>query len=104
MSFHFFLKKGILIGKEYGNEEVIGFMGNIIDYISEHGKYTFRHRPLNEVDSLVLCQLVYLNYGPFVKGLMEDGGTGVGMITGIGRITRSCSRQRHSPSGLAPCE
>ncbi len=74
MSFHFFLKKGILIRKEYGNEEVIGFMGNIIDYISEHGKYTFRHRPLNEVDSLVLCQLVYLNYGPFVKGLMEDGG------------------------------
>ncbi|MDE6816569.1 MAG: DUF2974 domain-containing protein, partial [Lachnospiraceae bacterium] len=49
-------------------------MGNIIDYISEYGKYTFRHRPLNEVDSLVLCQLVYLNYGPFVKGLMEDGG------------------------------
>lgn len=49
-------------------------MGNIIDYVRDYGKYTFRHRPLNEVDSLVLCQLVYLNYGPFVKGISQDGG------------------------------
>lgn len=46
-------------------------MGNIIDYIHEYGKYTFTEEPLNEVDSLVLCQMVYLNFGPFVPGLEE---------------------------------
>lgn len=44
-------------------------MGNIVDYIHEYGKYTFTQEPLNEADSLVLCQLTYLNYGPFVPGL-----------------------------------
>lgn len=46
-------------------------MENIIDYVGEYGKYTFEERPLNEVDSLVLCQFVYLNFGPFVPGLNE---------------------------------
>lgn len=46
-------------------------MGNMIDYIHEYGKYTFTKEPLNEVDSLVLCQLVYLNYGSFVPPLEE---------------------------------
>lgn len=44
-------------------------MGNIIDYVREYGKYTFTEEPLNEVDSLVLCQLVYLNYENYVPGL-----------------------------------
>lgn len=43
-------------------------MGNIIDYVKEWGKYSFLERPLNEVDSLVLCQLVYLHYEGFVPG------------------------------------
>lgn len=46
-------------------------MENIIDYVHAYGKYTFTEEPLNEVDSLVLCQLVYLNYGSFVPGLEE---------------------------------
>lgn len=46
-------------------------MGNIIDYIREYGKYTFTEEPLNEVDSLVLCQMVYLNFSSFVPGLEE---------------------------------
>ena len=44
-------------------------MGNVIDYIKEYGKYSFPEMPLNEVDSLVLCQMVYMNYAPFVPGL-----------------------------------
>lgn len=44
-------------------------MENIIDYVREWGEYSFTERPLNEVDSLVLCQLSYLNYGKFVPGL-----------------------------------
>ena len=46
-------------------------MGNIIDYVHEYGKHTFSEEPLNEVDSLVLCQMVYLNFGQFVKGPEE---------------------------------
>lgn len=46
-------------------------MENIIDYIQAYGEHTFTEEPLNEVDSLVLCQLVYLNFGPFVPGMEE---------------------------------
>lgn len=44
-------------------------MGNIIDYVREWGIYSFMEKSLNEVDSLVLCQLSYLNYQKFVPGL-----------------------------------
>ena len=46
-------------------------MGNIIDYVREHGDISFLQEPLNEVDSLVLCQMVYMNFGRFVPGLEE---------------------------------
>lgn len=46
-------------------------MGNMIDYIREYGEHTFTEAPLNEADSLVLCQLVYLNFAPFVPGPEE---------------------------------
>lgn len=42
---------------------------NIIDYVKEWGQYSLFEKPFNEVDSLVLCQLVYLHYGKFVPGL-----------------------------------
>lgn len=41
-------------------------MNNIISYIEEYGDRTFEEFPFNEVDSLVLCQLSYLNYDGFV--------------------------------------
>lgn len=44
-------------------------MENIIDYVKDWGQYSLFERPFNEVDSLVLCQLVYLHYGKFVPGL-----------------------------------
>ena len=43
-------------------------MANIIDYVHEYGNFTFSQEPFNEVDSLVLCQMVYLNYEKFVPG------------------------------------
>lgn len=43
-------------------------MENIIGYVKEWGKYSFLEKPFNEVDSLVLCQLVYLNFEKFVPG------------------------------------
>ncbi len=44
-------------------------MENIIDYVKHWGEYSLMEVPFNEVDSLVLCQLVYLHYGNFVPGL-----------------------------------
>ena len=46
-------------------------MKNIIDYVKEYGSHTFSEQPLNEVDALVLSQLAYLNYEPFVPTLEE---------------------------------
>ena len=43
-------------------------MENIISYIKDWGRYPLSERPFNEVDSLILCQLVYLNYEKFVPG------------------------------------
>lgn len=44
-------------------------MENIIDYARKWGEYSFEDIPLNEVDSLILCQLSYLNYEKFVPGV-----------------------------------
>lgn len=47
-------------------------MANIIDYVKKYCDYTFSEKPLNEVDSLVLCQLAYLNFENYVPSPEED--------------------------------
>ena len=37
-------------------------MDNIIEYIRTYGQNTFAQKPFNEVDSLVICQLSYMNF------------------------------------------
>ena len=46
-------------------------MDNIIEYIRTYGQNTFDQKPFNEVDSLVICQLSYMNFQPFVPSLKE---------------------------------
>ncbi len=46
-------------------------MGTILDYFKEYGDYTFSEKPLNEVDSLVLCQFSYLKFDGMVPSLEE---------------------------------
>ena len=46
-------------------------MGTILDYIKEYGDYTFSEKPLNEVDSLVLCQFAYLKFDGMVPSAEE---------------------------------
>lgn len=46
----------------------------IIEYIKKYGEYTFAEKPLNDVDSLVLCQLSYLKFDGLVPGIMENKG------------------------------
>lgn len=47
-------------------------MGTIIDYLKEYGDYTFSEKPLNEVDSLVLCQFSYLKFDGIVPEIFDD--------------------------------
>lgn len=54
-------------------------MGNIIDYV-EQVTEPFSERPFNEVDSLVLCELVYQNY----TGLAPRLGEGFVPFAGLG--------------------
>lgn len=46
-------------------------MKNIIYYMKKFGDRTLDEIPFNEVDSLILCQLSYLNYENLVPGLDE---------------------------------
>ncbi len=47
-------------------------MGTIIDYLKEYGDCSFRDMPMNDVDSLVLCQLAYLKFDGIVPEVEED--------------------------------
>lgn len=49
--------------------------GNILSYLEDYGGYSFREKPMNHVDSLVLCQLSYLKF----EGLVTDTGDQVSL-------------------------
>lgn len=44
----------------------------MLDYLREYGNYTFREKPMTEVDSLVLCQLSYLKFDGLVPDVREN--------------------------------
>ncbi len=46
--------------------------GTIIDYVRECGSRTWGAFPINDVDSLVLCQLAYLKFDGIVPGVKEN--------------------------------
>ena len=45
-------------------------MSNLIDYVAWRGDIDFDYDPLNEIDSMIFCQLSYLDFGGLVP---EDG-------------------------------
>ena len=47
-------------------------IGNIIDYVKEYGHISLAEAPLNDVDSLVLCQFAYIKFDGIVPGPMEN--------------------------------
>lgn len=49
-------------------------MGTILDYLKEYGDYSLEEKPFNDVDSLVLCQFVYLKFDGMVPGPGEEPG------------------------------
>lgn len=46
--------------------------GTIIDYIKTYGTRSFLEEPVNEVDSLILCQLAYLKFDGMVPDVREN--------------------------------
>ena len=48
-------------------------MGTILDYIKKYGNFSFKDMPMNEVDSLALCQLSYLKFDGMVPDVRENG-------------------------------
>lgn len=44
----------------------------VIKYVEEYGDYTFLEKPMNDVDSLILCQLAYLKYDGLIPLLFEN--------------------------------
>lgn len=51
---------------------VAGLAGTIIEYIKEYGDYTFLEKPMNDVDSLALCQFCYLKFDGMVPLVTEN--------------------------------
>lgn len=48
-------------------------MGTIIDYLREYGGCSFLDMPMNDVDSLVLCQFSYLKFDAMVPDVRARG-------------------------------
>lgn len=46
-------------------------MSNLIDYVAWRGDIDFDYDPMNEIDSMIFCQLSYLDFGGLVPD--EDG-------------------------------
>lgn len=44
----------------------------IVEYIKNYGEYTFAEKPLNDVDSLALCQFCYLKFDGLVPLVTEN--------------------------------
>ncbi|MBD5512594.1 MAG: DUF2974 domain-containing protein [Lachnospiraceae bacterium] len=49
-----------------------GLAGTIIEYIKEYGDYTFLEKPMNDADSLALCQFCYLKFDGMVPLVTEN--------------------------------
>ena len=46
--------------------------GTIIDYVREYGDRAWTEYPMNDVDSLILCQLAYLKFDGLVPSIWEN--------------------------------
>lgn len=47
--------------------------GTVIEYLQKYGDISFREKPLNDVDSLALCQLSYLKFDGMVSDVRSNG-------------------------------
>lgn len=47
--------------------------GTILNYLQEYGDVTLAEKPMNDVDSLILCQLSYLKFDGMVSDVRRNG-------------------------------
>lgn len=65
--------KNIIKGRDGLQYREVKYMaGTMIDYLKTYGTRSFREEPLNEVDSLILCQFAYLKFDGMVPGVSEN--------------------------------
>ena len=73
LKYQYFIKRGYgAADQRYKRERVCGPMGTVLDYLREYGDFSFREKPMNEVDSLALCQLSYLKFDGLVPDVREN--------------------------------
>lgn len=69
--------------------------GTVIEYLKKYGDIPFREKPLNDVDSLALCQLSYLKFDGMVSDVRHNGPSvtlaGDRQTTGCGEAVRRCA-------------
>ena len=71
-------------------------MGNILDYLSWRGDITFDIDPFNEVDSLILCQLSYLD----LSDVVDEEGHGITVRQAAKRFAALHVEDDGAPGGL----
>ena len=71
-------------------------MGNILDYLSWRGDLAFDIDPFNEVDSLILCQLSYLD----LSGVVDEEGHGITVRQAAKRFAALHVEDDGAPGGL----
>lgn len=73
LKYQYFIKRGYGTTDQRGKRERMRSpMGTVLDYLREYGNLSFREKPMNEVDSLVLCQLSYLKFDGLVPDVRDN--------------------------------
>ena len=68
-------------------------MGNMVNYVKKFGDLSFKEKPFNDVDALILSELVYLNFDDIIPTL-EDRKESVKLIPLLSdiNIKKMCKR------------
>ena len=68
-------------------------MGNMVNYVRKFGNTSFKEKPFNNVDALILSELVYLNYDNIIPSL-EENKTSVKLLPVLtdNNIKKMCKR------------
>ena len=73
LKYQYYIKRGFGEAVQRGKRErVCSPMGTVLDYLREYGDLSFREKPMNEVDSLALCQLSYLKFDGLVPDVRDN--------------------------------
>ena len=73
LKYQYFFRRGYgTTGQRGKRERMYSLMGTVLDYLRAYGDFSFREKPMNEVDSLALCQLSYLKFDGLVPDVRDN--------------------------------